>query len=63
MTANPAVALASTEATDSSFTGQRGTDKEKMYSRFTAEVVLGTLVGAALGGNLYLLIAGARRND
>lgn len=63
VTANPAVALASTEATDSSFTGQRGNGKEKMFSRFTAEVVLGTLVGAALGGNLYLLVAGARRND
>ena len=62
-TANPAAALAATEATDSSFTGQRGDSKEKMYSRFTAEVVLGTLVGAAVGGNLYLLVAGARRND
>lgn len=62
VTANPAVALATTEATDSSFTGQRGDSKEKMYSRFTTEVVLGTLIGAALGGNLYLLVAGARRN-
>jgi aquaporin Z len=61
--ANPAVALATTEATDSSFTGQRSDSKEKMYSRFTAELVLGTLVGAAVGGNLYLLVAGARRND
>lgn len=62
VTANPAIALASTEATDSSFTGQRGSTTEKMYSRFTSEVILGTLVGAALGGNLYLLVAGARRN-
>jgi aquaporin Z len=63
VTANPAVALASTEATNSSFTGQRSDSKEKMYSRFTLDTVLGTLVGAALGGNLYLLVAGARRND
>jgi aquaporin Z len=63
VTANPAVAMAATEATDSSFTGQRAESKEKMYSRFTTEVVLGTLIGAALGGNLYLLVAGARRND
>jgi glycerol uptake facilitator-like aquaporin len=60
---NPAVALASTEATNSSFTGQRGDSNEKMFSRFTSEVVLGTLIGAALGGNLYLLVAGGRRND
>ena len=63
VSANPAVALATTEATDSSFTGQRGDNKEKMFSRFTSEVVLGTLLGAALGGNLYLLVAGARHND
>jgi aquaporin Z len=63
VSANPAIALASTEATDSSFTGQRSDAKEKMFSRFTAELVLGTLVGAAVGGNLYLLVAGARRND
>lgn len=61
--ANPAVALASVEATDSSLTGQRADKTEKQYSRFTSEVVLGTLLGAALGGNLYLLVAGARRND
>ena len=62
-TVNPAVALASTEATDASLTGQRAEETEKQYSRFTTEVVLGSLIGAALGGNLYLLVAGARRND
>lgn len=62
-TVNPAVALASTEATDASLTGQRAEGAEKQYSRFTSEVILGTLLGAALGGNLYLLVAGARRND
>ena len=62
-TANPAVALAATEASDASLTGQRADKTEKQYSRFTLEVVFGTLIGAALGGNLYLLVAGARRND
>ncbi|MBP6038501.1 MAG: aquaporin [Candidatus Saccharimonas sp.] len=57
---NPAVAVAATESTDSSFTGTRGNSTEKLYSRFGLEVVLGTLVGAALGGNLYLLVAGRR---
>ncbi|MCA0228734.1 aquaporin [Patescibacteria group bacterium] len=59
---NPAVAVAATEATDSSFTGTRGDGKEKQFSRLGWEVVLGSLVGAALGGNLYLLVAG-RRNS
>ncbi|MFZ1258282.1 MAG: aquaporin [Candidatus Saccharimonas sp.] len=57
-TVNPAVALAATESTDASFTGSRGDKTEKQYSRLSAEVVLGTLIGAALGGNLYLLVAG-----
>ncbi len=57
---NPAVAVAATEATDSSFTGTRGNSTEKQYSRFGGEVILGTLIGAALGGNLYLLVAGRR---
>ncbi len=56
---NPATALAQTEQTDASFTGASAADGEKEYSRFTSEVVLGTLVGAAVGGNLYLLVAGA----
>ena len=60
-TVNPAVALASTEQTDSSFTGTKGTD-EKQYSRLSMEVILSTLIGAAIGGNLYLLVAG-RRNS
>jgi len=58
-TLNPAVALASTEQTDSSFTGTKGTD-EKQFSRLSMEVILATLIGAALGGNLYLLVAGRR---
>lgn len=59
-TLNPAVAIAATEQTDGSFTGSRAAKADKQYSRFGAEVVLATLIGAALGGNLYLLIAGRR---
>lgn len=62
-TLNPAVALAATEQSDSGFTGSRGDKNEKQISRFSLETVLGTLIGAALGGNLYLLIAGSRRDQ
>ena len=57
-TLNPAVALAVTEKTDtqvrsnSPFPGKN----EKNYSRFSLEVIVATLIGAALGGNLFLLI-------
>lgn len=60
---NPAVAIAATEQNDSSFTGSHADKNEKQISRLSLEVVLGTLVGAALGGNLYLLIAGSRRDQ
>lgn len=56
-TINPAVALAVTETTDSQLQGsQSAVEGEKSYSRLSAEVILGTLIGAALGGNLFLLI-------
>lgn len=60
-TLNPAVALASVEHTQSELTSSSTGDKEDTYSRFTSEVVLGTLVGAALGGNLYVLLAGRKK--
>lgn len=62
-TLNPAVSLASTEKTQSELSGTTSDTKEATYSRFTLEVVLGTLLGAAVGGNLYLLIAGRNKND
>lgn len=60
VTVNPAIALAVTNHSDSEL--GVGSDTTT-YSYFTASVVLGTLVGAALGGNLYLLIAGRNKND
>lgn len=58
---NPAVALATVEHTQSELMSSSSTEKETTYSRFTSEVVLGTLVGAAIGGNLYLLLAKRKR--
>lgn len=55
-TLNPAVALASTEKTDSQFQGSAASKDEEKVSRFGLEVILGTLAGAAIGTNLYLLV-------
>jgi glycerol uptake facilitator-like aquaporin len=57
-TLNPAIALASAEKTDSELTQGYGASAggDKLYSRLSWEVILSTLVGAALGGNLYLLL-------
>lgn len=57
-TLNPAVAVAATELTDSQLQGGSvGQETEKSYSRFGLETVLATLIGAALGANLYLLVS------
>lgn len=55
---NPAVALAVTEKTDSQIgSGAPVAQKdEKTYTRLSLEVIAGTLIGAALGGNLFLLV-------
>ena len=59
---NPAIAVAATEKTKGEvLNGAAGKD-DKQYSRFTLEVIFGTLIGAALGGNLYLLVAGRQRD-
>ena len=57
-TLNPAVALASTEKTDSQIRSNSPlpAEGEKSYSRFSLEVIVATLIGAALGGNLFLLV-------
>lgn len=56
-TLNPAIALASTEHTDSQLQNQPAADGEKQYSRFGMEVIVGTLLGAALGTNLARLVS------
>lgn len=68
VTVNPAVALATNEA---SATAQQNPfaqspedqgDPETPATRLNLEVILGTLIGAALGGNLYLLLFRSREN-
>ena len=56
-TLNPAVALAVTESTDSQLQGSSSAaDGESTYTRLSLEVILATLIGAAIGGNLFLLV-------
>lgn len=59
-TLNPAVALASYERTNSQVQGSSATIDEDKFSRFGLDTILGTLIGAALGTNLYLLLAWKR---
>lgn len=59
VTANPAIAIATTDHAANELVSSNS--DTTTHSRFTLEVILGTLVGAALGGNLYLLIA--RKNN
>ncbi|MDO4712477.1 MAG: aquaporin [Candidatus Saccharibacteria bacterium] len=57
-TLNPAVALAVTEKTESQLQSNApaAQKNEKAYTRLGLEVIAATLVGAALGGNLFLLV-------
>lgn len=58
-TLNPAVALAATETTKAELQSSQagGASEDKRYSRLGWEVILATLIGAALGSNLALLIS------
>ena len=60
VTVNPAEALAVTDNATNKLDSSSSDDKTN--SRLSLEVILGTLVGAAVGANLYLLIAGRRRS-
>ena len=55
-TLNPAVALAVTETPESELRQTEPEEGEQEYSRISWEVILGTLIGAALGANLTRLI-------
>lgn len=59
---NPAVALAQTErdvkAINASIKGEAAGAEQKKPSHLTVSVIVGTLLGAAVGANLYLLLAG-----
>lgn len=56
-TLNPAIALASTEMTESEISTGQAAEGEKEFSRLGWETILSTLIGAALGANLALLVA------
>lgn len=61
---NPAVALALKERDSSQQTADGSTQANtNVPSRFTLETILGALIGAALGGNLYMLLAARVRSD
>lgn len=62
-TVNPAVAVAVTESTESQLMSGSMADGEKLVSRLSPEVILGALAGAALGGNLFMLIAHRPKNE
>lgn len=60
---NPAIALAQTErdvaSINDSISGKSAQGaSQKNPSHFTGSVILGTLIGAAVGANLYLLLTG-----
>lgn len=60
---NPAIALAATEKTDTQLSGGSAGKSESQYSRLSWEVILGALIGAAAGANLYLLLSSRSREQ
>lgn len=59
---NPAIALAQNErdiqSINKSISGETAASEQKTPSHFTLSVVVGSLLGAAIGANLYLLLTG-----
>jgi glycerol uptake facilitator-like aquaporin len=55
-TLNPAVALVTTEIPESQLKSSQTADNEVRFSRLGWEVILGTLIGAAIGANLTRLV-------
>ena len=62
-TLNPAVALASTEYTENQINRLPADDTETQHSRLGLETIIGSFIGAAIGTNLYLLIAYVNRQQ
>ncbi len=60
---NPAIALAATEKTDAQLSGGSAGKSETQYSRLSWEVILGALIGAAAGANLYVLLSSRSREQ
>lgn len=62
-TVNPAIAIAATESSLSELQGGAPAEGETQYSRFGLETIVGTLAGAAIGGNLWLLVARGSKEE
>lgn len=63
---NPAVALAQKErdpGAGQSLSGEESNETPTLASRLTLESILGPLLGAAIGANLYSLLANRRRDE
>ena len=60
---NPAVALAMTDSTEKELTTGSAGSNEVVNSRFSFESLVGALAGAAVGANLYVLVAGRQKKD
>ncbi|MEO8691467.1 MAG: aquaporin [Candidatus Saccharimonas sp.] len=60
---NPAASLAISDSTKGELTTGTKDNSEATYSHLSVGVILGTFIGAALGGNLYLLIVGRTKNS
>lgn len=64
-TVNPAVALSLKETDNSNvnpLTGEKEGEAKTTASRLTVETIVGTLVGAALGGRLFMLLGRTTRD-
>lgn len=61
-TVNPAIAIADTETSLAELQGGAASAEDAKVSRFGLETILGTLAGAAVGGNLWLLVSRGTKN-
>ena len=52
-----------TDSTEKELTTGSAGSNEVVNSRFSLESLVGALVGAAVGANLYVLVAGRQKKD